>query len=183
MLSLNIHNIYIDNRSPAPNTTQGSPNRISRHQRGHVRKNDTNTTQTQITPSIARASMRQAAEWPVHSPSTLQNIPGHPGRHGTTCPHATSQTLPEAVAQRRGLPRAPQLLVRRRRIVLPRGRPQHIRMDLCASFGGCAGIAQCRAALVNIMRLAWCLSHWPPGANAAAALAVEDGEVGAPLRS
>ena len=146
MLSLNIHNIYIDNRSPAPNTTQGSPNRISRHQRGHVRKNDTNTTQTQITPSIARASMRQAAEWPVHSPPTLQNIPGHPGRHGTTCPHAASQTLPEAVAQRRGLPRAPQLLVRRRRIVLPRGRPQHIRMDLGASFGGCAGIAQCRAA-------------------------------------
>ena len=53
----------------------------------------------------------------------------------------------------------------------------------CAGFAGFAGVAQCGAAWVRIMRPHLCPLEAASEANAAAALAVDDREVGAPLRS
>ena len=75
----------MDNRSPASRTTQGSPNRISRHQRGHMTKTIQNTQQTRDTPSIARASMQQAAEWPAYSAPIARNSPETPDLPASTC--------------------------------------------------------------------------------------------------
>ena len=124
MLSFCIHHICMDNRSPAPHTTRGSPNHIARHQRGHVYKSVHNTTKARTSSCERRnARPRSRSSQPARPQTTTDDCPGHPSRHGTTCPHAAAQTLPEAVAQTRALPAAPQLPIRRHRIVLPRGRP------------------------------------------------------------
>ena len=135
MLSFCIHHISMDNRSPAPLTTRRSPNHIARHQRGHVYKSVHNTTKAHVSSRERRNARPRSRSLPARPLTTSYDCPGHPDRHRPTCPHTAAQTLPVAVAQRRALPAAPQLLVRRRRIVLPRGRPANHGCKLVCWFG------------------------------------------------
>jgi hypothetical protein len=89
----------MDNRSPASRTTQGSPNRISRHQRGHMTKTIQNTQQTRDTPSIARASMQQAAEWPAYSAAIAGNSLQALDPPASTCTHARHASMQMQCAQ------------------------------------------------------------------------------------
>jgi hypothetical protein len=123
MLSFCIHHIYMDNRSPAPHTTRGAPNRIARHQRETYNKLQHNTTKARASSCERRNARPRSRSLPARPQTITCDCPGHPDRHRPTCPHAAAHSMPEAVAQTSALPAAPQLLIRRRRIVLPRGRP------------------------------------------------------------
>ena len=134
MLSFCIHQINMDNRSPAPLTTRGSPNHIARHQRGHHYKSLRNTTKAHQSSCARRNARQHSRSRPARPQTTLRDCPGHPGRHWATCPHAAAQSMPEAVARRHSPPGAPQLPIRRRRIVLPRGRPANHQYQFVSRF-------------------------------------------------
>ena len=123
MLSFCIHHIYMNNRSPAPHTARGAPNRIARHQHETYNKSLHNTTKARASSCARRNARPHTRSRPARPQTNPHDCPGHPGRHWATCPHAAAQSMPEAVAQRHSPPPAPQLPVRRRRTVLPRGRP------------------------------------------------------------
>ena len=123
MLSFCIHRINMDNRSPAPHTTWGSPELIARHQHGHWHNSAQRTTKQHKSICERRNARPHSRSRPARPQTITCDCPGHPDRHRPTCPHASAQFMPEAVAQRRILPGAPQLPFRRRGIVLPRDRP------------------------------------------------------------
>ena len=110
MLSFCIHHIYMNNRSPAPHTTGGAPNRIARHQHETYNKSLHNTTKAHASSCERRNARPHSRSLPARPQTTTGDCPCHPSRHGTTCPHAAAQTLPEAVAHTCALPAAPQLL-------------------------------------------------------------------------
>ena len=123
MLSFCMHHIYMDNISPAPHTTWRSPELIARHQHGHWYNSVQRTTKQQTSICERRNARPHSRSRPARPQTITCDCPGHPDRHRPTCPHAAAQFMPEAVAQRRILPGAPQLPFRRRGIVLPRDRP------------------------------------------------------------
>ena len=183
MLSVDIHYIYVYNRSPAPHTARGSLNHIARHQRGHHYKSLRNTTKAREASPARRKPKPRSRSRPARPQTITRDCPGHPGRHRATSLHAAAQTLPKAVAQTRALPAAPHLPIRRRRIVLPRGRPANHQYQLVSRF--------CRARRRHAVRRSLGYNHAAhlhplkaaSEANAAASLAVMEPEVGAPLRS
>ena len=123
MLSFCIHHIYMDNRSPAPHTTWGSPELIARHQHGQWYNSVQHTTKQHKSICERRNARPHSRSRLARPQITTCDCPGHPDRHRPTGPHAAAQSMPEAVARRRILPGAPQLPFRRRGIVLPRDRP------------------------------------------------------------
>ena len=134
MLSFCIHHIYMNNRSPAPHMTRGAPNRIARHQHETYNKSLHNTTKQHKSSCERRNAQPHSRSRPARPQTNPHDCPGHPGRHWATCPHAAAHSMPEAVAQTRALPAAPQLLIRRRRIVLPRGRPANHQYQFVSRF-------------------------------------------------
>ena len=121
------------------------------------------TTKARASSCARRNARPHSRSHPARPQSIPRDCPGHLGRHLATCPHAAAQTLPVAVARRHSSPPAPQLPIRRRRTVLPRGRPANHGCKLVCWFGTvCAGVAQCGAALVSITRLTCALSKRPP---------------------
>ena len=123
MLSFCMHHIYMDNISPAPHTTWGSPELIARHQHGHWYNSVQRTTKQQKSICERRNARPHSRSRPARPQTITCDCPGHPDRHRPTCPHAAAQSMPKAVAQRHSPPPAPQLPFRRRGIVLPRDRP------------------------------------------------------------
>ena len=183
MLSVDIHYIYVYNRSPAPHTARGSLNHIARHQRGHHYKSLRNTTKAREASPARRNAKPRSRSCPARSETITLDCPGHPGRHRATSLHAAAQTLPKAVAQTRALPAAPHLTIRRRRIVLPRGRPANHRCKLVCWFGRVRRRRAVRRSLGYYHAAHLCPLEAASEANAAASLAVMEPEVGAPLRS
>ena len=183
MLSFCIHQVNMDNRSPAPLTTRGSPNHIARHQRGHHYKSLRNTTKAREASPARRNAKPRSRSCPARSETITLDCPGHPGRHRATSLHAAAQTLPKAVAQTHTLPAAPHLPIRRRRIVLPRGRPANHRCKLVCWFGSVRRRRAVRRSLGYYHAAHLCPLEAASEANAAAELAVDDRAVGAPLRS
>ena len=144
MLSVDIHYIYVYNRSPAPHTTRGAPNRIARHQRETYNKLQHNTTKARASSCERRNARPRSRSLPARPQTITCDCPGHPDRHRPTCPHAAAHSMPKAVAQTRALPAAPQLPIRRRRIVLPRGRPANHQYQFVSRF--------CRACRRHALR-------------------------------
>jgi hypothetical protein len=183
MLSVDIHYIYVYNRSPAPHTTRGAPNRIARHQRETYNKLQHNTTKARASSCERWNARPRSRSLPARPQTTTGDCPGHASRHGTTCPHAAAQTLPEAVAQTCALPAAPQLPIRRHRIVLPRGRPANRGCKLVCWFSRVRRLRAVRRSLGKYHAAHLCLLEEASEAHVAAALAVKQPEVGDPLRS
>ena len=99
-LSFCIHHIYMNNRSPAPHTARGAPNRIARHQRETYNKSLHNTTKARASSCARRNARPHTRSHPARPQTIPHDCPGHRGRHSATCPHAAAQSMPEAVAQR-----------------------------------------------------------------------------------
>ena len=90
MLSFCIHHIYMNNRSPAPHTTRGAPNRIARHQRETYNKSLHNTTKARASSCARRNARPHTRSHPARPQTIPHDCPGHRGRHSATCPHAAS---------------------------------------------------------------------------------------------
>ena len=107
VLSLDIHeiNTIVSRTDPQSLIRRGArqtnhiPMHIPRHQRGHVTKVIRNTVQTRDTPSIARACMRQAAEWPAYSAAIAGNSLQALDPPASTCTHARHASMQMQCAQ------------------------------------------------------------------------------------
>jgi hypothetical protein len=94
MLSFCIHHINMDNRSPAPLTTRGSPNHIARHQRGHHYKSLRDTTKAREASPARRNAKPRSRSCPARPQTITLDCPGHPGSHRATSLHAAAHLNP-----------------------------------------------------------------------------------------
>ena len=100
MLSFCIHQVNMDNRSPAPLTTRGSPNHIARHQRGHHYKSLRNTTKAHQS-SCARRNARQHSRSRPEGGIFCAKHALPPAEHCASCGETELELWPDEDAEAR----------------------------------------------------------------------------------